>query len=42
QRAGFGQHPNEWWHFSYGDQLWAWLLRKSHPQAARYGAIEDE
>ncbi|WP_320674480.1 M15 family metallopeptidase [Prochlorococcus sp. MIT 1341] len=21
---GFAQHPNEWWHFSYGDQLWAW------------------
>ncbi|MEL6261581.1 MAG: M15 family metallopeptidase [Cyanobacteria bacterium J06626_6] len=22
--AGFRQHPNEWWHFSVGDQLWAW------------------
>ncbi len=22
--SGFSQHPNEWWHFSYGDQLWAW------------------
>ena len=22
--AGFVQHPNEWWHFSHGDQLWAW------------------
>ena len=21
---GFEQHPNEWWHFSHGDQLWAW------------------
>lgn len=21
---GFVQHPAEWWHFSYGDQLWAW------------------
>ena len=21
---GFAQHPAEWWHFSYGDQLWAW------------------
>ena len=20
----FAQHPNEWWHFSFGDQLWAW------------------
>lgn len=22
---GFAGHPNEWWHFSYGDQLWAVL-----------------
>jgi len=22
--VGFRQHPNEWWHFSLGDQLWAW------------------
>lgn len=22
--AGFAQHPHEWWHFSHGDQLWAW------------------
>ncbi len=32
--AGFAQHPNEWWHFSWGDQLWAW--RQDQPQA-RYG-----
>jgi zinc D-Ala-D-Ala dipeptidase len=25
-QAGFEQHPQEWWHFSYGDQLWAWLV----------------
>ena len=27
----FVQHPNEWWHFSYGDQLWAWTnqIRKA-------------
>ncbi len=24
--AGFMQHPNEWWHFSSGDQLWAWQV----------------
>ncbi len=24
--AGFEQHPKEWWHFSWGDQLWAWLV----------------
>ena len=22
--VGFAQHPNEWWHYSFGDQLWAW------------------
>ncbi|MFM7312555.1 MAG: M15 family metallopeptidase [Cyanobium sp.] len=32
--AGFAQHPNEWWHFSWGDQLWAW--RSGEPQAC-YG-----
>ena len=32
----FVQHPNEWWHFSYGDQLWAWKNKKPH---ALYGKI---
>ena len=32
--AGFAQHPNEWWHFSLGDQLWAW---RTGSQTARYG-----
>jgi zinc D-Ala-D-Ala dipeptidase len=39
--AGFRQHPNEWWHFSYGDQLWAWLINQEMPelgQIAFYGA----
>lgn len=27
--AGFAQHPNEWWHFSHGDQLWAWKTGQS-------------
>jgi len=22
--AGFSRHANEWWHFSLGDQMWAW------------------
>ena len=35
--AGFAQHPNEWWHFSWGDQLWAW---RSGAAQACYGAIE--
>ena len=27
--AGFARHPNEWWHFSHGDQLWAWQRKIS-------------
>ncbi|MGB3512741.1 MAG: M15 family metallopeptidase, partial [Microcoleaceae cyanobacterium] len=23
--VGFRQHQQEWWHFSLGDQMWAWL-----------------
>lgn len=34
--VGFRQHPNEWWHFSLGDQLWAWL---SEATQARYGGV---
>ena len=37
QAAGFAQHPNEWWHFSLGDQLWAWASGKS---CAHYGRTE--
>ena len=32
----FVQHPNEWWHFSYGDQLWAWKNKKG---SALYGKV---
>ncbi|AFY47443.1 D-alanyl-D-alanine dipeptidase [Nostoc sp. PCC 7524] len=24
-KAGFQRNPREWWHFCYGDQMWAWL-----------------
>ena len=34
--CGFSQHPNEWWHFSYGDQLWAW---QNDFKQAIYGRI---
>ncbi|MDI9314459.1 MAG: M15 family metallopeptidase [Hydrotalea sp.] len=32
--AGFASHPNEWWHFSWGDQMWA---RLHAVPAAHYG-----
>ena len=35
-KFGFAQHPNEWWHFSFGDQLWAWKYKKT---IALYGKI---
>jgi D-alanyl-D-alanine dipeptidase len=38
EAAGFAQHPNEWWHFSHGDQLWAW--RSGQPEA-RYGRCPE-
>lgn len=48
--AGFQRHPTEWWHFSLGDQMWAWLMNQqdiSHstlaqlvPRIARYGRVE--
>ncbi len=37
QTAGFRQHPNEWWHFSLGDQLWAWL---GNADTAQYGRVD--
>ena len=33
---GFVRHPNEWWHFSLGDQMWAW---QSNRKIAYYGRI---
>lgn len=40
--AGFKRHWNEWWHFSHGDQIWAWLTNQENPAAnaiAKYGRI---
>ena len=28
--SGFQRHPHEWWHFSYGDQLWAWINNQKY------------
>jgi D-alanyl-D-alanine dipeptidase len=32
--GGFASNPNEWWHFSWGDQMWA---RLSGAEAAFFG-----
>lgn len=40
--AGFTRHPGEWWHFSLGDQMWAWLKNQDNPSynaVARYGGV---
>ncbi|MDF5706317.1 MAG: M15 family metallopeptidase [Nostoc sp. S4] len=41
-KAGFQRNPREWWHFSFGDQMWAWLNNQSNPASpvsARYGRL---
>lgn len=35
--GGFRRHQGEWWHFSYGDQMWAWL---QNSDAIISGSIE--
>jgi zinc D-Ala-D-Ala dipeptidase len=40
--GGFRRHQGEWWHFSYGDQMWAWLQNLDNPSVkamAKYGRI---
>lgn len=42
--AGFQRHPGEWWHFSWGDQLWAWICQENNvllPGVACYGRLLD-
>lgn len=34
--AGFASNPSEWWHYSFGDQMWAKL--RGEPQAYYAGA----
>ncbi|MBE9055220.1 M15 family metallopeptidase [Sphaerospermopsis sp. LEGE 08334] len=38
-KAGFQRNPREWWHFSFGDQMWAWLCNQP---TARYGRFHNE
>lgn len=40
--AGFCRHSGEWWHFSLGDQMWAWTNNQNNPEEqvfARYGRV---
>jgi D-alanyl-D-alanine dipeptidase len=39
--AGFAQHPNEWWHFSHGDQLWAWRTGDHQAIYGRWGFLSS-
>jgi D-alanyl-D-alanine dipeptidase len=45
REAGFCRHPGEWWHFSLGDQMWAWQHNQESLNAnfltARYGRYEN-
>lgn len=41
--ADFCRHPNEWWHFSYGDQMWAWVANQKESETmlvAQYGRVD--
>jgi D-alanyl-D-alanine dipeptidase len=35
--AGFVNYPEEWWHFSYGERLWAELTGASETKYAALG-----
>lgn len=37
--AGFANYPREWWHYSYGDKVWAGYNNKTE---CFYGPIEDK
>jgi zinc D-Ala-D-Ala dipeptidase len=44
EKAGFHRNPREWWHFSFGDQMWAWQHKLANPNevstiTAKYGRI---
>jgi D-alanyl-D-alanine dipeptidase len=44
REVGFQRHLGEWWHFSLGDQLWAWLSQQENPEqvyTAIYGRVME-
>ena len=43
-RVGFQRHKDEWWHFSMGDQMWAWLCQQENSGGsflAKYGRMSE-
>ena len=39
RNAGFQNYPNEWWHYCYGDRMWAAYQCKKY---AIYGLVEKD
>ncbi len=42
KRGRFLRHPGEWWHFSLGDQMWAWQYNQIYPNSSKvayYGKV---
>lgn len=39
KKVGFVNYPLEWWHFSYGDRMWACYKRKKQ---ALYGSVKGK
>lgn len=37
ESAGFANYPAEWWHYSYGDHQWAWLVGQNE---ALFGMLD--
>ena len=38
ERAGFVWYPGEWWHYCYGDRMWAVYTNR---QECFYGPIQE-
>ena len=39
QDAGFVNYPAEWWHYCYGDKMWA---AYSHEKYAIFGKVSSD
>ena len=38
EKVGFINYPPEWWHWSYGDNYWAFVKKE---EKSKYGAIDE-